>query len=199
MFLVVIAVLMALLNFNTKTNFTIPTPFGNRPFEFAVGFRKSYFMFPIAYFLTYQSIKSENFNLGVFSMILIALISLSYYTTPENEYFVWNFKSSAKRFLLMKVKTAFGHFSLLTLPIVALLSFYYAENIPVLLGFVLLCYLYLATMILAKYSAYPNEIGLVQGFLLAVSFLFIPILVGIIPFFYSQSIHKLNTILNDQN
>ncbi len=53
--LVVLSAIVGLFNFNINTNFTIPTPFGKYPFEFAVGFRKTFFIFPIAYFLTFMS------------------------------------------------------------------------------------------------------------------------------------------------
>jgi hypothetical protein len=59
----------------------------------------------------------------------------------------------------------------------------------------LLGYVYLVTIILAKYSGYPNEMNLLQGILIGISLLFPPILIGIIPFFYLQSIKRLNDIL----
>ena len=62
-------IIIMLFNFSTNLNVTIPTPFSKKPFEFTVGFRKTFYVFPIAYFLTYISISIGNFNLGAFRII----------------------------------------------------------------------------------------------------------------------------------
>lgn len=188
-------IITALFNFGTTLNITIPTPFSKKPFEFTVGFRKTFYMFPIAYFLTYISISVGNFNLGVFSILFMALICFSYYSEIENEYFIWNFKQSSKEFLLDKTKTCLTYFTLLTVPSIISLSISFYNEIAVLMILFILCYAYLLTIILAKYSAFPNNMHLPQGILILMSFAFPPILFVVIPLFYSQSIKKLNTIL----
>ena len=190
-------VIIMLFNFSTNFNTTIPTPFSKKPFEFTVGFRKTFFVFPIAYFLTYTSISVGNFNLGVFSMLLIGFACLSYYSKIENEYFVWNYNVSSKEFLIEKTKTCLIFFTLLSLPIIIALSFSFFKEIDILIIFLLLCYTYLITIIFAKYSFFPNQIDMSQGILISIGFMFPPILLIFIPRFYSQSIKKLNTILND--
>jgi hypothetical protein len=188
-------IITALFNFGTTLNITIPTPFSKKPFEFTVGFRKTFYMFPIAYFLTYISISVGNFNLGVFSILFMALICFSYYSEIENEYFIWNFKQSSKEFLLDKTKTCLTYFTLLTVPSIISLSISFYNEIAVLMILFILCYAYLLTIILGKYSAFPNNMRLPQGILILMSFAFPPILFVVIPLFYSQSIKKLNTIL----
>jgi hypothetical protein len=188
-------IITALFNFGTTLNITIPTPFSKKPFEFTVGFRKTFYMFPIAYFLTYISISVGNFNLGVFSILFMALICFSYYSEIENEYFIWNFKQSSKEFLLDKTKTCLTYFTLLTVPSIISLSISFYNEIAILMILFILCYAYLLTIILAKYSAFPNNMRLPQGILILMSFAFPPILFVVIPLFYSQSIKKLNTIL----
>lgn len=188
-------IITALFNFGTTLNITIPTPFSKKPFEFTVGFRKTFYMFPIAYFLTYISISVGNFNLGVFSILFMALICFSYYSEIENEYFIWNFKQSSKEFLLDKTKTCLTYFTLLTVPSIISLSISFYNEIAILMILFILCYAYLLTIILAKYSAFPNNMHLPQGILILMSFAFPPILFVVIPLFYSQSIKKLNTIL----
>lgn len=190
-------IIIMLFNFSTNLNVTIPTPFSKKPFEFTVGFRKTFYVFPIAYFLTYISISIGNFNLGVFSMLLIALTCFSYYSKIENEYFVWNYNLSSKEFLIEKTKTCLIFFTLLSLPIIIALSISFFIEIDILIVFLLLCYAYLTTIIFAKYSSFPDEMNMSQGILIAISFMFPPILLIFIPLFYSQSIKKLNTILND--
>ena len=186
-----------LFNFSTNLNAVIPTPFGKKPFEFTAGFRKSFYIFPIAYFLTYISVSVGNFNLGIFSMLLIGIICFSYYSKIENDYFVWNYNLSPKEFLIEKTKTCLLFFTFLILPIIITLGFSFISQIDILIVFILLCYAYLITIIFAKYSSFPNDMSISQGILIGLSLVFPPILILFIPLFYSQSIKKLNTILND--
>jgi len=193
--LLALATILTFVNFSSTFNLTIPTPFYKKPFEFVVGFRNTFFIFPIAYFLTYISISVGNFNLGVFSMLLVFLISLSYYSKLENEYYIWSFSLSPKHFLTEKIKTGLFYTTLSILPILILLSIYFLAEIETLLTFLVLSYAYLITIILTKYSVYPNEINIPQGVLIAVSLIFPPILVGVVPYFYLQSKKRLNAIL----
>ncbi|WP_435261822.1 ABC transporter permease [Tenacibaculum sp. nBUS_03] len=191
------ALLIVMINFSSNLNVTVPTPFGKKPFEFSVGFRNTFYVFPIAYFLTYISISIGNFNLGIFSMLVIGFTCFSYYSKIENEYFVWNYNLSPKEFLVEKVKTCLTFFTLLNLPIIIALSISFFKELDILIVFLLLCYLYLIAIIFAKYSSFPNEMNMSQGILIVSSMLFPPIILIFIPLFYSQSTKKLNTILND--
>jgi len=192
-----LVIIITIFNFSTNINATIPTPFSKKPFEFTVGFRKTFYVFPIAYFLTYISVSVGNFNLGIFSMLLIGITCFSYYSKIENDYFVWNYNLSPKEFLFEKTKTCLINFSLLNLPITLTLGSVFFNQIDILIVFILLCYVYLSTMIFAKYSSFPNEMNMSQGILIGLSLMFPPILLILIPLFYSQSIKKLNIILND--
>ena len=190
-------ILITFFDFNTNLNVTIPSAFSKKPFEFTVGFRKTFYIFPIAYFLTYISVSVGNFNLGIFSMLVIGITCFSYYSKIENEYFVWNYNLSSKEFLFEKTKTCLIYFSLLSLPIIITLVVYFYNEINILIVFIFLCYAYLTTMIFAKYSSFPNEMNMSQIISIGLSFMFPPILLMFIPLFYSQSIKKLNAILND--
>jgi hypothetical protein len=75
------------MDLKSKHSFIIPTPFINI-LEFTVGFRTNYFMFFITYFLAIMAIHVDNFNLGIFSLILVFLSCLSYFTNSENEFYV---------------------------------------------------------------------------------------------------------------
>jgi len=190
-----LTLLLASVNFSSTFNYTIPTPFYKNPFEFTVGFRSTFHLFVFAYFLTFMAVWAGNFNLGCFALLLVFLVSLSFYSKPENEYYVWSSIHSPKGFLFEKVKTAFIYATFLTFPVVVALGFFFLGEIGTVLILILLGYVYLLVMILAKYSSYPNEINLPQGILIAFSLVFPPFLIGIIPFFYSQSIKRLNDIL----
>jgi len=192
-----LSILISLINFNNSLNFTIPTPFGKKPFEFPVGFRKTFYLFPFAYFLTYQSVLVGNFNLGIASMLLIAIVILSYYSKPENEFYIWSFNLSAKEFLNNKIKTGLIFFTFLSLPILISLIVFFSKETTTLIVFLLLGYVYITTIILAKYSAYPKEMNIPEGILLGMSLMFPPILLAIIPYFYTKSIKHLKPILEN--
>jgi hypothetical protein len=183
--------------FRTQNNFqwSIPTPFYKYPFEFTVGFRKTFFVFIGAYVLTYIAISVGNFNLGIFALILSCFTTYSFYAEPEEGYFVWIFSKTPKSFLFSKIKIALLSLTLLCLPIWISLGIAFTENLRVLFIFQGLGYLYLITVLLAKYSAFPRKISVPQGFLLAFGVWLPPLLILIIPFFYKKSIQQLNNIL----
>lgn len=193
--LTILTILLPFYRFNTPLILTIPTPFSKRPFEFLVGFRKTFYLFPIVFILTYISIYVNNFNLGIFSMLLVFLICLSYYRTAENEYFVWSFKKSPQRFLYEKMKIAIWYSTFLVFPIVVVLSAFYPEKIIYVLIFLLIGFVFLISMIVAKYSVYPQNMGLPQEILLTSCVFFPPLLIIVFPILYGQSVERLKHLL----
>jgi hypothetical protein len=193
------SIIFALFSFHNNVNPTIPTPFSKRPFEFSTGFRKTFFIFLLAYILTFFAVKVDNLNLGIFSFLLVFLTSLSYYSKPEHEYYVWVHAETPASFLKNKVLNASKNATLLTAPIIISLVLFYPAKVEMILLFFLIGLLFLWTIILAKYSAYPSEMNLPEGVLIAFSLSFPPLLLAIIPFFYTKSINKLKILLNDKN
>jgi hypothetical protein len=193
--LLILALLTATVSFRSSFQFTIPTPFYRRPFEFAVGFRKSWLIFLLAYFLTFMAVVVSNFNLGIFALLLIFLTILSFYTTPENEFYIWSFSDTPRGFLMRKIRTALWYATLSAAPIFVSVAFFFFNQIEMLLLFLAAGYIYLVAMILGKYAAYPREMSLPQGIILGVSLMFPPILIVVIPMFYLQSVRRLNDIL----
>ncbi|MEO8253312.1 MAG: ABC transporter permease [Flavobacterium sp.] len=189
--------ILALCSFHSTINLTIPTPFSKRPFEFSTGFRKTFFIFPIAYTLTVIAINVDNLNLGIFAFLLIFLTSLSYYHKPEQEYYVWVHAETAKAFLKNKVFNASKNATIVTTPILISLLLFYPSEFELILLFFLIGLLFLLTVILAKYSAYPEEMNLPEGMIIAFSLYFPFLLLAFIPFFYTKSIRNLKNILND--
>lgn len=100
------ALLLSLVNTANRFNLTIPTPFFRFPFEFITGFRKYWLFYLIAYFVAWKAIEVDNFNLGVGSLAFLCLLGMSHYAMPENEYYVWMYKCTPRRFLLKKMATA---------------------------------------------------------------------------------------------
>ncbi len=189
------AILMAFIQFSRSSNFTLPTPFNRCPFEFAVGFRKTFFFHLLAYFLVFMAITVGNFNLGVFSLILVFMVCLTYYSEMEATYFVWVHAQQPKLFLWNKIKTGLLYSTVLSLPIAVSLILFKPEYTHIIITFQLLGYAYLATFILAKYSAFPKNIGLPQSILLALCFTMPPLLLVAASLFYRQSTRSLQPIL----
>jgi len=178
-----------------STSFTIPTPFGKRPWEFTIGFRYSYLIIGIAYILAITAFRIDNFNLGVFSIVLIYLTTYTYFIKPEDEFFVWIFKQNPLQFLLSKVKTAMLYSLYLTLPLLILLSISRPELVWFLLLFTLMGSAVQIAMICAKYSNYPNEIGMKQFIIIICCLVIPPMLLVAIPYMGSQAINQLKGFL----
>jgi hypothetical protein len=193
---------------------TIPTPFYKKPFEFTVGFRNTFFMFFIAYGFSIVAVTVDNFNLGMFALMLIFLTVSSYYLKPENEYFVWSYSLAPAKFLVGKIKIALLFTFYLSSPVLILLGIFnfgnldaslqvtylgsydlFFENIAALFLITCIGFLFLTTVILAKYSAYPYEINLAQAMMIVFCFLFPPLYILIIPFFANISMNKLKRFL----
>ncbi|MGO4819630.1 ABC transporter permease [Flavobacterium sp. W22_SRS_FP1] len=195
-FLLLIATgLSTLINFNKKPNFVLPTPFSTNPFEFTVGFRINYFLYLFAYFLAFMSISVNNFNLGLFSLIVALLGCLSYYVKSEREFYVWIFSLSPKEFLLYKLKNIIQYSTLLCLPIIVSLSLCFYTKIDIILGFQCLGYLFIFTTMLAKYSVFPEKLNMRFTVVFAFIVWLPPLLIVIIPYLYIQSTKKLKEIL----
>ncbi|MBK8586986.1 MAG: ABC transporter permease [Bacteroidetes bacterium] len=193
--LILSSLVVSNLTLNNTGNYTIPTPFSKMPFEFTVGFRNTFFIFPIAFILTIIAISVNNLNIGIFSMLLVFLTSLSFYVKPENEYFVWVYSVTPAKFIYEKLKIATLYISIPVSPIAISLFLFYPENSAMILIFLSAGFAFLWTMILIKYSAYPNEMNLLEGILIALCINFPPLLLAVIPFFYFKSINKLNALL----
>ena len=193
--LIVVSFIFSFLNTNKKITSTIPTPFYRKPFEFIVGFRKSFIGFLFAYFLNAMSLAYQNFNLGIFSLVLIFILCSSFYVEPESEFYVWVHKLKVNGFLFDKIITAITFSTIVSIPITIPLLFFFQTNIKAVFGFHILGYCYLLTVILAKYSSYPKKINLSQGALLALCITMPALLLAVIPFFYIQSKNRLKGIL----
>lgn len=193
--LLILSTALALLNYRNAGSIVIPTPFSRKPFEFSVGFRNSFFLLIFAYFIAVMSVLYNNFNLGVFALILIFILSLSFYLYPENEYFVWSFSMKAPRFIFEKIKIAIFYLSILSAPVLVVLAIFFSQSIQALLLVQLLGYASIIVFILVKYAAYPSQVSLPQLVILGLGLYLPPALFLIAPVFYMQAVKRLNEIL----
>lgn len=193
--LLFISLIFAWSNFRTNFNFTLPTPFYKKPFEFIVGFRKTVLLLIGACFIEFIALSVNNFNLGIFALAIVFLLVLTFYTVPENEIFVWNFIVSPTKFLLSKIKIALIFSVLLSLPFVATLVTFYPEKYLIISATWLIGFMLIITIILAKYAAYPSEMNLPEGIVIALGLSFPPLLLIFAPYFYFKAIQKLKPFL----
>ena len=195
--LLIVAVVFSFIKTPSGSNITIPTLFKKHPFEFTEGFRKTLYMFPIAGFLTYISIEVNNFNLGVFAIVAVFLVCISYNTKTEENYFVWMFKKSPTDFLRYKIKVAIISTSLLMIPFLIILGIFYPEYIHFLVLIHIVGCFYLAQFVIAKYADFPRQINFPIAIILLLSISFPPNLLFTFPYLYKKAIQKLSIVLHD--
>lgn len=188
----------AVLSFFNKVNtfsFATPTPFYKQPFEFIVGFRKTFWMFILGYILTCIAISVDNFNLGIFALIITFLTSMLFYLKPEPLFFVWIHSANSINFLWKKIKMACLHSTVLSLPIFLLLVLFFPDKAFIVIIFEITGILFVVMSLLGKYVSYPDDINPTVGFTLGLTLFFPPLLLLIIPYFYFQSKQNLQSIL----
>ena len=186
---------LAYFNFTSKFNFVLPTPFQRHPFEFTAGFRKTFFVVFAIFALSLIAAVVDNYYLGLFPLIIGFLTTLSYYTNIEDEVWVWVHPKKPKGFLMGKVKVALLLNSLLYLPSTLILLCFFYENIVTTLALYLVGNASLLLIIFAKYTAFPLNIDVKEGIVIALGIYFPPLLIAIIPYFYIQSLKSLSRIL----
>lgn len=193
--LILFVIVLSVMSVIKVFSITIPTPFSRQPFEFTLGFRETYLLLLIIYAVECISIWVKNYNLSVGSLLLVFIVTLTYYLKPEAPFYIWIFHFKPHRFLWEKAKTAFIQSTILILPILLSVSFFYPDQIRSTLLITFTGYAFLMTIILAKYAAYPHEINLPDGIPIAISVYFPPLLLAVIPYFYFRSIRKLKPYL----
>lgn len=190
-----LSIVSAIFQFGKNFSFTIKTPFWNYPFEFITGFRSTVFLMIFAYIIAVKALQIGNFNLALFGLAILFLVSLSFYGKPENSYFTWIFSANSRAFLGHKIKTALICISILTLPMAAMLLICTPDKWLFVISIQAIGYILLTTMILAKYSAYPLEMNVPQALMFGMCVWFPPAILIVLPLFYTQSLKRLRSIL----
>lgn len=190
-----IGVIFSFYNKVNTFNYTIPTPFHKHPFEFIVGFRKTFFVFILGFILTCISISVDNFNLGIFALIITFLTSMLFYFKPEPLFFVWIHSANPVNFLWKKIKMAFLQSTFLSFPIFLSLILFYPSKAYIVIIFEIVGILIVVMSLLGKYVSYPTEINPTVGFTIGFALFFPPLLLLIIPYFYYQSKQNIQSIL----
>lgn len=193
--LLVLAVITLPLRLGSKGSTPLPTPFSNRPFEFAVGFRNSVGLLFIAYVLMIVGISVGNGHLSIATLLLVVLVCSNYYAWSEPSLYVWIYQLTPQAFLWLKVRIAFGHLTVVLLPLVLAVACFFPGDWLIVLAIVAMGYGYLALVVLAKYAAFPRGVSFLQGIIMAVSLMFPPLLLVSVPYFFRQAKNNISLIL----
>jgi hypothetical protein len=193
--MIILSLFISLFNNGTKSGFVIPSPFSKRPFEFTIGFRRTFWLLAIIFALTVISIIYSNFNLGIFCLLGLFLVCLTYYTGQEPVFYVWIHAQSPKEFLIKKMKTALYYSFLLSLSIAIPLICFNPANVWIVVIILAIGLLDMVLIVVGIYSNYPVRLNLIQNIQLGIAILFPPFLLYAIPNLYTQSIRRLNVIL----
>ncbi|MFD2565209.1 hypothetical protein [Aquimarina rubra] len=190
-----LAFLISFIKKRSKTSVIVPTPFGKKPPEFIVGFRKTFWVFFLIYGLTIVAVFKDNFNLGVFALVSIFFVCSSYYMKPDSSFYIWVHAMSSKEFLKHKIFIAFRYSLLLSFPVFLILSFFYIDQIHITLFFVGMGWLYLMMYILVRYAFQNQGLEMLQGVIGVLCLLFPPIMIIAIPYFYNKAKNNLDLLL----
>lgn len=174
---------------------TLPTPFYKYPFEFLVGFRKLWFLYPLFIGLLIVSIYTDNVNIGLFVILIYHLTVGAFYSKPEDVFYVQIFSCNAKRFLLRKIKTSLLYSIGLSIPITLTLLFFYPNEFPLIIGFYIWGITVLILLVISKYIVFPHQMTISQSIMLMFSIALAPLLIFTLPYFYNQAIKHLNNYL----
>lgn len=192
--LVLLALLFAFLTFKAFGK-SIPTPFAKKPFEFTIGFRRSYLLILLLYLLAAIGFYVTNPNLVLFCVSGIALTCTLYYQLPEPVFYLWNSRETPAGFLLRKFRRGLLQCLLFVLPLLLTYAFIFSSewfNALIVLGGILFLLPFAITL---KYVAYPREINFPEVSVLILCFSFYPLIVALLPFYYVKALKNLKNYL----
>lgn len=192
--LIALAVVFAFLIFSAFGK-SIPTPFAKKPFEFIIGFRRSYLLLLVLYILAAIGFYVTNPNLVLFCVVGIALTAMCYYQLPEPIFYLWNSRETPTRFLLHKFKRGILQCLVFVFPLLLTYAFIFSSewfNALIVLGGILFLLPFAITL---KYVAYPREINFPEVSVLILCFSFYPLIVALLPFYYLKALKNLKNYL----
>ncbi len=180
----------------TWSAWALPTPFGRYPFEFAVGVRQYLVVIVLLYALLLKGVQVGNGNLSAVAFGGLWVLVSGFYTTPEPLTYVWWHRHSARLFLGYKIGIAFGYSLLLTAPAMAVLLWQFGSAYAwALLGITGSGAFLLTLLLLGKYTAFPEPMGVPHFIWLALSIAFPPLLLVLWGVFYRRACANLETLL----
>lgn len=191
------AIILAITPRLRLTSITLPTPFGNHPFEFSLGFRRTILIYPIIYGCFIMSIIHNNLNLSIAMLVLLLLISMSFYSNNEAPFYIWVYSKTPHSIITYKVYTACKYSLLLTSPIYCILLLCYPYKTIYILLSIPIWIIYIITIIVTKYATYKFQSETGKSIIYFIA-LIVPPPLGIL-LFYHNAIKNIKNISYDNN
>ncbi|MGX1640711.1 hypothetical protein [Sphingobacterium sp. NPDC055431] len=191
--LLAIAVLFVFVSTNSLWSGTFPTPFRKYPFEFIIGFRRTWPLLIILYVLAYIGLAFGNQNLALFCMFCICICGTLYYQVIEPGIILWNQNRKPVAFLLHKFTRGIIQLSLLLLPIAIPLCVIFPEDITKALIVWGLGLFLIPFAICLKYAVFPRKVSVSESIVLGLCLAFYPLVLVIIPYYYYKAIQNLKS------
>lgn len=193
--LIILACILFL--FTTTIRFwktSLPTPFTKKPFEFILGFRRTWLLILVIYLLGSIGLLYGNENLGLFCVFCISICCSFYYQDPENIYFYWSNNRKPVTFLIYKIKRGILQLSILILPLIILFLILFPSSYLKIILVWFLVTLLIPTVICIKYAVYPRKISITEGLMLSLCLSFYPLVLALIPYYISKAIKNLRNL-----
>lgn len=178
-----------------KLSVILPTPFGKKPAEFVIGFRKTFWLFLLIYGLAIIAVYVGNFNLGAFALIAVFLVCSRYYMKLDPEFYIWVHAMNSKEFIKYKITIALRYSLGLSIPVGSILGVFYPNQMHFILFFLSMGCLYLSMYVLIRYAFQQQGLEILQGVIGALCIIFPPVMIIAIPYFYKKAIQNLNVLL----
>lgn len=193
--LIIIAFSAAFLKLPQINAAAIPTPFRKFPFEFIIGFRKTFWMWFLLLPTLYLCFKYNNNALALAGFAVILIVQIQFYNVQEALWYVWNEAKTPSEFLFHKIQT--GLICMLisnALPTI-LLSIFLPDAAWAIIGTFLLSLILATFAVVNKYAWIPNQLPAIQGFLFVLNLFFPPLLIFSIPYLFRKAEANLKNIL----
>lgn len=187
--------LLVLLQNRRKLSTVVPTPFYKLPFEFLVGFRKSFLLILILYGIGGISIVVGNFNLGLFTLIILQVICVSFYLQPERYFYVWCYSMTSSEFLLHKFKILIAYTILLSFPVFISLLIGFNHNYLIIIAVQIIGISSVLSSALSKYANFPQTLPFPQFMIFVAALIFVPSVLLCLPYLYVKSRRCIKKIL----
>lgn len=195
--LMVLIINWLLVLFKNRRRFSnvVPTPFYKLPFEFLVGFRKTFLLIFIIYGLGGIGIAVGNFNLGIFTLIVLQLICISFYLQPERYFYVWCHSMTSSEFLLHKCKILIVYTILLSSPMLISLLIAFNDRYLAIIAVQIVGMSSVIASALSKYAYFPRTLPLPEFVIFVLILIFVPSVLICWPYLYVKSRRSLKKVL----
>lgn len=180
----------------TWGSWAMPTPFGQHPFEFAVGVRQSWLGLLLLHVLLGIGWWVGNGNLSAVCYGGLWVVLLNYYASLEPVTYVWWHCHTPAEFLRYKLGIALLHSLLLVAPAALWVLFgFEGDYWKILLLVTGIGWLVQSILLLGKYTVFPQPMGLPHLIWLLLGMSFPPLLVVLVIVFYRRACANLESLL----